>query len=120
MVYIIKKIAMLLILPALLYSASAYTAHAQLDGINDSISSVADGVNGIILILISGVFLFFVYNLIHWMLSGSPETKNKVVWSVIALFLVTSIWGITNFLGSVFNIDSSVASPQINTPTFGQ
>ncbi len=120
MSYIIKKAFTLLVFPVLLWSVSVYGVSAQLDGINDSISTIGTGVNGIIIILISGIFLFFVYNLIHMLLSPSDETKKKVLWSVIAMFLVTSIWGITNLLGNALSIDSSTSSPIVNPLTFGQ
>ena len=114
MIYIIKTFTA--ITATFLWALFAHSAFAQLEGINDSISTIGTGVSGIIVVLISGVFLFFIYNLIVWMVNpGKEGAKEKVLWSVVSVFLVTSIWGITTLLGGVFNLETDVDAPQINT-----
>lgn len=104
-----------------LWALLASGAFAQLSGINDSISTVGLGVSSITVVLISGVFLLFIYNLILWMLNpGKEGAKERVLWSVVSVFLVTSIWGLTAFFGGVLNLDTGVEAPQINTFSIGQ
>jgi hypothetical protein len=60
-------------------------------------------------IFMIGVIVFF-YGLARFVLSaGDEETrtraKNIMVYGVIAMFVMSSIWGIINFLGSALRIE---------------
>ena len=113
MKYIIKGFTA--ITATFLWAILAYGAVAQLEGLNNSISSIGSGVDGVIKVLIAAVFLFFIYNLILWMVNpGKEGNKEKVLWSVVAMFLVTSIWGLTTFFGGILNLDPNVEAPQVN------
>lgn len=42
------------------------------------------------------------------------ESKNLLIWGIIGLFVLTTIWGIMVFLRSEFGWNSPVGIPQIN------
>ena len=50
---------------------------------------------------------------------GREEGKRIMVWGVIALFVIISIWGIVSFLGDVFGVDEggTCPPPQIGVNT---
>lgn len=72
----------------------------------------------------SVVFLAFVYGVIRFLMSGSDtnkkeEAKNRLLWGVVAMFVVVTIWGIVAFLQGTFGIanptGNTVNPPSVNT-----
>lgn len=41
------------------------------------------------------------------------DTKNLLIWGVIGLFVLTSIWGIISFIRSEFGFGGNVGIPKI-------
>lgn len=63
-------------------------------------------------------FLAFVLGIARFIKSsGSGEdvkkNKNLLIWGIIGLVVLTSVWGIISFLKSEFGFDSDVGIPQI-------
>lgn len=69
--------------------------------------------------------LVLFYFLIQFMVKGNadPEAKNASLkgmgYSVLALFVMVSIWGIIGFLGSMFGIGQGGTSPIPGVPVPG-
>lgn len=66
-------------------------------------------INFIIPIVISAAVLFYVYNTGAgiWKMKGGdpgPDWKQGVLWGVIAITLMVSIWGILSILAATFHI----------------
>ncbi|MBI2086729.1 MAG: hypothetical protein HYT69_00960 [Candidatus Zambryskibacteria bacterium] len=63
--------------------------------------------------------LVFFWGLTRFILNVSgdekaiSEGKNLMVWGLIALFIMVSVWGILRFLSSEFGFDPSIALPLI-------
>ena len=59
-------------------------------------------------IAVSLAFFFFFWNLYKFIKAGNPEDKEeaqgKMIWSVVALILITSLWGIIGFVRNVLGI----------------
>ncbi|GIW68115.1 MAG: hypothetical protein KatS3mg099_063 [Candidatus Parcubacteria bacterium] len=65
------------------------------------------------------ILLAFFWGLAKFVFSGAPEGKedgkNLMLWSVIALFVAASIWGIVNLLQGIFGTtDQNVTVPEVN------
>lgn len=53
--------------------------------------------------------LFFIWGLVQYIAASGDdgakqEGKNKMIWGVIALFVIVSVWGIIALLGNLLNI----------------
>jgi len=64
-------------------------------------------------------FLVFVWGIARFIKSAGSEkeikdSKNLIVWGVIGLFVLITIWGIVAFLQSEFGFGDKPFVPQIN------
>lgn len=55
----------------------------------------------------------FVFGVVQYVLNESDEGKREkgkqfMVWGIIALTVMVSVWGLVNMLGSTFNIDTRI------------
>jgi len=60
--------------------------------------------------------LFFIWGLAFYILSAADEEKKKegrniMVWGVVALFVMVSVWGLVNLLQNTLEIKSDSAPP---------
>ena len=85
----------------------AYAQSTATDEINriavllNNISSIIDI---LIAIAVSLVFLYFFWKVGQFILAGDAtyeKLKREIIWSVIAIFLLVSIWGIINLLQNI-------------------
>lgn len=63
-------------------------------------------------------FLVFVWGVARFIRSAGSEkeikdSKNLLIWGVIGLFLLVTIWGIISFMKNEFGFGSDVGIPQI-------
>lgn len=72
----------------------------------------------IIPFLAAVAFLVFVYGVARFIKAAGNEkeigeSKNFLIWGIVGLFVLVSIWGIISFLKNEFGWGSSVGIPQI-------
>lgn len=71
-------------------------------------------------IAVSLAFLAFFWNLFQYVRASGDdqkeEAKSKMGWSVLAIVVITSLWGIIAFVRGVLGIDSSAESNNIEIP----
>ncbi len=89
------------------------------DYFNAGLDAIGVMVTKLIPILIAVGLLFFIWGLVQFMMSGGDETaktkaKAHMVWGVIALFVMVSVWGLVGLLGKLTGIK---ATSTIETPT---
>ncbi len=63
-------------------------------------------------------FLIFVYGVARFIRSAGSEkelqnSKNIIIWGIVGLFILMSVWGIISFLRSEFGFGSDVLIPQL-------
>lgn len=63
-------------------------------------------------------FLLFVYGVAKFIRSAGSEkelqnSKNFIIWGIVGLFVLMTVWGIISFLRSEFGFGSDVFVPQI-------
>jgi len=106
-----KKIltSIALIAPALVF--------AQGDSDLGNLTGFANQLKNLIDILIPIVFalalLFFLWGLAKYIFAaGDEEAKEKgkqiMIWGIISLFIMASVWGIVAFLQNIFGVSSDV------------
>lgn len=61
-------------------------------------------------LLIAAAVVWFVYGLFQLFFADDTEKKDKakntVLWGVIALFVMVSVWGLVNILVGTFNLNN--------------
>ena len=94
-----------------------FDSSAPLQRITDSVSAFGTIVNTATIIVVALAFLYFFYNLSKYILkeSGREEAKVNMGYAVIAMIVITSLWGIIAFVRSVVGIDAG-ESNNIVTP----
>ena len=80
-------------------------------GIGTAIDNIGKLVNALVPIAIGFAVLFFFWGLAKYILNAGDEEKKKegrsiMIWGVIALFIMVSIWGIVSVLADTFGVDS--------------
>lgn len=86
-------------------------------GVEDSESLfklINDILGQILPIIISIAVIWFIYNVFAYVIAGDEEkkkvAKNNMIWGVVALFVMVSVWGLVNILGGTLDLDK-VAPP---------
>ena len=112
-----KKIAIssvALLVPVLALAAETLTNFAQTIG--DIISTLTP-------IVVALALLFFFWGLAKYILAAGDEAKQAegrsiMIWGVIALFVIVSVWGLVQVLQQTFlggtNPDGSVTPPAVD------
>ena len=99
-----------LLLPVL---ASAQLTNVQ----NNIITPIGNIINTLIPIAFAAALLFFFYGLATYILSKEHDkevAKKRMIWGVVALFIMASIWGIVNFLATSVGVDQRNTAPQVS------
>jgi len=99
-------LAALVLLPAL--------ASAQLNNVSGLLTSFGNLVETALPIVVALALLAFFWGLVNLIWGGGEkveEGKTYMIWSVVALFVMVSVWGLTQFIGTAFNISSGGTVP---------
>jgi hypothetical protein len=93
-------------------------AFAQSLGNLDSlVINIRNLINNILPVLLALAVLYFFWGLITYIrAAGDPkkadEGKSIMIWGIVALFVMVSVWGLVNILVRSFNLDNTApASP---------
>ena len=114
-VALLKKYTDLLLLPvvsfALLVTGATVSA-APLDTLQETVSDVGGLINTAVIIVISLIFLFFFWSLGQYVLKseGKEDAKTNMIWAVVALFVITSVWGLIAFIRALVGVDAGTAN----------
>jgi len=95
--------------------ATPFLALAATTGINSVLSLVASVLNAIVPIIISIAVVWFLWGVFQYVIASDPEEKtgarNHMIWGIIGIFVMVSVWGIVNLLKDTFNLNNSVQLP---------
>lgn len=110
-----KKIGITLAAFALPLLASAQTAVRSVWDIFGFIKRILDTA---LPLIIAAAVVYFVWGLFQLFLAGDDEKKEKakstIIYGVIALFVMISIWGLVNILANTFNLDNTNRAQNVN------
>lgn len=66
--------------------------------------------NFLIPVLITIGVVYLVFNIVMYVIAGDEEKKKaartNMVWGIVGLFVIMTIWGLVNILSRTFNISS--------------
>ena len=106
--------ALLLALPL---AASAQT----LQPLANLIGSIGRLVGALVPILITLALVTFFWGLVRYLYSGKHDQGKKImIWGLVTLFVMVSVWGIVRLAQNALNIDSNanVNSPKVLVPGY--
>lgn len=115
-IYKISFVSMVFMIPALTFAQYFNKTDSMLDSLGKIIK------DKLIPLLFALALLLFFWGLVKyiWSLSsGSKEEgKNIMVWGIIALTVMISVWGLVNFIRKSLDLDNpgsnSITIPTIN------
>ena len=100
----IKKLslALLLLAPSMTFAA--------LGGVRDLIQQSGGVLAGVIPVIFGLAMVYFFWGMSQFILSAGDvkkleDGKQKMIWGVVALFVMFSIWGILTWIGGVFGVN---------------
>ncbi len=98
--------------------AVPFVASAQPAGenIEELLRAVLDILDMVILIILALALIFFLWGLAKFILNaGDAEAqsqgKKTIFWGLIALFVMVSVWGLVQFIGTTLGIESVEGPP---------
>jgi hypothetical protein len=104
------------LLPAIAFAQS--TGTINFSNIRGAINQVGELINILLPIVVALALLFFFWGLAKFILaSGDEDAKDEgkriMIWGVIALFVMASVWGLVAFVGNLVGVDQGQALRQV-------
>ena len=87
-----------------------------LSTIEDSATTIGTIINIGIAIVVAIAFIYFFYKLGSYILNPSSDNKDSIIYAVVALVVMVSIWGIVQFVTTALGIDSEADAQNIEIP----
>lgn len=100
-------------------TSSVFAQTQELQEITSNLEAVSAIVRWLIIITISAAFLVFFYNAVSYIFTADGEKegqKSRMIWSLIVMVIITSLWGIIIFFRNLIGIDEG-ASNNVEIPT---
>ena len=91
---------------------------AGFEGVIDTVSGL---ISSLVPLLIALAVLYFFWGLIKFMTSAGEkkdDARDQMIWGIIILFVMVSIWGLVNLIQDTFDVDSTDGS-SIQNPVGG-
>lgn len=100
----IISIVSLFMFPVLAFADSVTDADSLFNLVNKILRNILP-------IIISIAVIWFIYNVFAYAISGDEEkkgaAKNNMIWGIVALFVMISVWGLVGVLTKTLNLDTS-------------
>lgn len=99
-----------------------WIAFAQVSDVNTLLDLVRNIVNALLPIIIAFAVLFFFYGLVKYVLSANDEgarseARSIMIWGIIIIFVMVSVFGLVNILIRTFDLDNTSIDAEIpNVP----
>ena len=121
-----KKIG-IIVLSALPAFASAQSASGVLNSTTGAtlqtiVGKLVGFINLLVPVLASAAIVFFFYGLVRFIRNsgdskGRAVGRDAIVWGLIGMFVIISLWGIVNFIQAAFSLPTSSPQNQQSYPT---
>ena|SRR3989344_2219398 len=105
------------LLPAIAFAQGVNTTLLRL---NTATGTLGQVISALIPIVFAVALLLFFWGLVKYIWGGAEDkdkAKNLMIWAVIALFVMSSVWGIVRLLRESVGIDTNDPSQQVPTVT---
>lgn len=109
-----KKVIALIgsfMLPVIVFAQNTGTGGQQTN-LGNILDVVRDLVNKAVYVLVAIGILIFVYGIVMYVISKDEAAKeaarNLIIYGVIGLFAIVSVWGLVNVLANTFGVGGGV------------
>jgi len=79
------------------------------------LSRIAGIINMLTIIVVALALLFFLWGLAKYIMSGPGEGqeagRNMMIWGIIALFVMVSVWGLVRVLSNTLGVGAGGTAP---------
>ncbi len=106
-----------------LFAIPAIASAQSIGGILGLLAQANDLINRLIPFVIACTVLIFLWGIFGLVMAGGDSEKRKeaqgyIIWGVVALFVMVSVWGLVNILVRSVNLDNT-APPAPGLPNPG-
>lgn len=93
---------------------------ADLGFFDDLIQQIGDLINLLVPILIALALVFFLWGLVTFIWNSGDESardegKKKMIWGIIALFIIVSVWGLVQLLNQLTGVEQGATFDEVET-----
>lgn len=109
-------------LPAL---ASAQVTE-NVNDLNGIFEFIRDILDTLLPLIIAAAVVYFIYGVARYVLAGDEaakeQAKDRIIYGIIALFVMVSVWGLVNILVNTFglNNNANINNPLNEIPNLGR
>lgn len=72
--------------------------------------------NALVPFLIALAVVWFIWNVFQYAIQGDEDkkkaAKGNIIWGVVAIFVMVSVWGLVGILQNTFNLNNAGANSQ--------
>lgn len=109
-----------LIAPSLMLAVPLF-ANAQTANLTSTIMMISTVISLLIPVAISLALLFFIWGLVIFIKNSGEEEaleegKRKMIWGIIALFVIIAVWGLVWFIAHSVGINPEENAPNVYVP----
>ena len=82
----------------------------QISNADDLIGVVGGLLNSLAPLIIGIAFIYFIWGIVQYVTAGGEEdqqtkARQTMIYGIIALFVMTSVWGLVNLLSGTFQLE---------------
>ncbi len=97
-------------------------AFAQAGSIEELFDTIFNLLNQLVPILIAIAVVYFIWGVLQFVTAGADEEKRKsgrntMIFGIIAIFVIVSVWGLVNILEGTFGLSEEGALPGPELPS---
>ena len=111
-----KIIALIVVSFPVLASAQAIT---DVNSLTYKLTNIG---NTIIEVLIAFAVLYIIFNVVRFIMAGDSEKRdpirNSIMWGIVGLFVILSIWGLVNILSNTFRTNTNAPTQSFPTLSY--
>jgi hypothetical protein len=90
-------------------------------GAAEIIGKVSDILNMLIPLIIGLAVVYFIWGILKYVTAGEGDSKAEarsvMIYGIIAIFVMVSVWGLVNLLVGTFELDNTIPSDIPQVPT---
>lgn|SRR3989344_998073 len=111
-----------LIIPSAIALVPVFAFAQDLSNVRRLLESIGDLVNLALPIVVGIALLGFFWGLAQFIfaqgdIEKKTDAKKTMIWGIVALFVMVSVWGLVRFIGSAVGVDQDRTSETVPTVT---
>ena len=95
----------------------ANSAGGSLANVDSLINKISDWIELLIPIVVSLAILAFLWGIFVYVIAKDEDAKgrgkNIMIWGVVGIFVMVSVWGLVSFIQTTLDIDSDSAPTEL-------